>query len=261
MTRLLRKTLLIMLLVGSSSATHAATIELAATGQFAVQGSTTYRSIEPPAAFLVEPSPFGRPVLITTAPLAARLLDPKRISRDAADTEVVRVDTGGWQDDFVSVRVEGPNLIFDRNGITMALKESPPLLGNRTLDELIEALPDYRRDAARYTPDPAALDRLRRVKQPTELLVFFGSWCPHCAQAVPRLVRVLEDVRGAPITVTFRGVPHENSGRDSMTEDLRITGLPTAIVRRDDKEVGRMEGEQWAAPEKSLAALVIPSAR
>jgi thiol-disulfide isomerase/thioredoxin len=261
MTRFIRNAALVALLASSSSTTHAFTIELAATGQFAVQGSATYRSIEPPVAFLVQPSPFGRPVFITSGPLAARLLDPKRISRDAADPEVIRVDTSGSQEDFLSVRLEGPNIIVDRDGLTMTVKEGPPLLGDRTLDELIAALPEYRRDAARYTPDPAALETLRRVKQPTELLVFFGSWCPHCELAVPRLVRVLEDVHGAPLAVTFHGVPHDGWASDPMAENLRITGLPTVIVRRDSKEVARMEGDQWAAPEKSLAALVATPAR
>ena len=254
MNRFTANALVVPLLASSWAAGHAFAMDLAATSQYVVKGSATYRSVEPPAAFLVQPSPFGRPVFITTAPPAARLLDPKRISRDAADPDLIRVDTSGSQEDFLSVRLQGTNLIVDRDGLTMTLMEGPPLLGDRTLDELIEALPEYRRDATRYTPDPAAIEKLRRVKQPTELLVVFGSWCPHCGQAVPRLVRVLQDVQGAPIAVTFHGVPH--GGGDSMTEDLRITGLPTAIVRRDGKEVARMEGEEWAAPEKSLAALV-----
>ena len=261
MSRFISNSLLVTLLASFPSATHAFTMELAASSEFAVQGSTTYRSLEPPAAFLVQPSPFGRPVLITTGPLAARLLDPRRITRDGADSEVIRVDTSGPQENFLSVRPEGPNLIIDRDGLTMTLKESPPLLGDWTLDALVQALPEYRRGAARYTPDPAALEELRHVKQPTELFVFFGSWCPHCGQAIPRLVRALEDVQGVPIAVTFHGVPHNDWDKDPMTDDLRITGLPTMIVRRDSKEVGRVEGEEWVAPEKKLAALVARPAR
>ena len=253
MMRFTLKATLLTLLLSFSSARHAIAMELAATSQFVVQGSATYRSIDPPAAFVVPSSPFGRPVFITTGPLAARLLDPKRISRDPTDPDVIRVDTSGSQEDFLTVRLHGPNLTVERDGLTMTLKEGPPLLGDRTLDELVEALPEYRRDAARYTPDPATVEKLRRVKQPTELLVFFGSWCPHCAVAVPRLVRVLQDVRGAPLAVTFHGVPHEG---DPTMEDLGVTGLPTVIVRRNGKEVARMEGEEWAAPEKNLAAVV-----
>ena len=154
---------------------------------------------------------------------------------------------------------DGSNLILERDGRTMTLKASPPLLGDRSLDELIAALPEYRRDATRYTPDPAAIEKLRNLRQPTELLVFFGSWCPHCAQTIPRLVRVLQDVQGAPMTVTFHGLPHE--GNDRLADDLGITGLPTAIVRRDSKELPRMRDDGWDAPEKALAALVTSTAR
>ena len=38
--------------------------------------------------------------------------------------------------------------------------------------------------------------------------------------------------------------------------DLHVTGLPTAIVRRDDKELARMEGNQWLEPERTLFAIV-----
>lgn len=253
------KTVLVTLFASLWSAADAVTLELALTSQFAVQGSTTYRSVELPPSFLVEPSPFGRPVLIRSGGPTARLLDPKRITRDAADPDVVRVDTSGPQEDFLSVRLDGPHLILERNGRTMTLKASPPLLGDRSLDELIAAMPEYRRDATRYAPDPAAIEKLRHLRQPAELLVFLGSWCSHCAQVVPRLVRVLQDVQGAPITVTFHGVPHD--GKDPLAEDLRITGLPTAIVRRDGKELARMRGDDWDAPEKGLAALVTSTAR
>lgn len=253
------KTMLVTLFASFWSAADAVILELTPTSQFAAQGSTTYRSVELPPSFLVEPSPFGRPVLIRSGGPTARLLDPKYITRDAADPDVVHVDTSGPQEGFLSVRLDGPDLVLERDGRTMTLKASPPLLGDRSLDELIAAMPEYRRDATRYTPDPAAIEKLRHLRQPTELLVFFGSWCPHCARTVPRLVRVLQDVQGTPITVTFHGVPHD--GKDPLADDLRITGFPTAIVRRDSKELARMKDDDWDAPERGLAALVTSTAR
>ena len=253
------KTVLVTLLASCWSAADAAILELTPSSQFAVQGSTIYRSVELPPSFLVDPSPFGRPVLIRSGGPTARLLDPQRITRDAADPDVVRIDTSGPQQDFLSVRLDGSDLVLERDGRKMTLKASPPLLGDRSLDELSAAMPEYRRDATRYTPDPAAIEKLRHLKQPTELLVVFGSWCPHCAQVVPRLIRVLQDVQGAPMTVTFHGVPHD--GEDPLTDDLRITRLPTAIVRRDNKELGRLEADAWNVPERGLAALVTSTGR
>ncbi len=254
------RTLLVTLLASCWGSAYGAIVELAPTGQFEAQGAEVRRSLQMPAAFLVSPSPFGRPVFITTGPLTARLLNPARITRAEADPEVIRVDTSGPQEDFLSVRPDGENLVVDRNGLTMTLKASPPLLGDRTLEEVLQALPEYRRGAARYVPDPAALAKLRRVTQPTELLVVFGSWCPHCAEAVPRLVRVLEDVKGAPIAVTFHGVPHDGTP-DPLTEELHVTGLPTAIVRRSGKEVARMQGDEWLTPERTLGTLIATPAR
>jgi thiol-disulfide isomerase/thioredoxin len=240
-----------------ASGASAETVELATTSQFTVSGSAVYRSVELPVRLLVDPSPFGRPMLVTTGPLGARLLDPRRVTRDGADPEVVRVDTGGPQEGFLSVHADGAGLVVDRDGVKMTLKPAPPLLGDRTLDEVMKALPEYRRGAARYTPDRASLEKLSRA-QPTELLVVFGSWCPHCEQLVPKLARVLEDVKDAPITVTFHGVPPGGEG-DLLMDELHVTGLPTAIIRRDGKEVARMEGEAWATPETTLARLVATS--
>jgi thiol-disulfide isomerase/thioredoxin len=152
--------------------------------------------------------------------------------------------------------MDGENLVLERDGTTLKMTASPPILGDKTLDEMLAAMPDYRRSAARYTPDAAALERLRRAKEPAEVLVFFGSWCAHCEQVIPRLVRVLQDARGAPLQVVFHGVPPPGGAKDPMADALGVRGLPTGIVRRDGKEVARLEGPEWNAPETALAELV-----
>jgi len=254
-----RRIVLVVSFVWSAVA-GAATVDFATTGQFEVQGAQLYRSVELPVAFVVLGSKLGRPVLISTGPVTARLLDPARVTKDPADATRVRVDTGGTQGDTLVTKVDGSGILVDRDGITLKLTASPPVLGDHTLDQVLQAMPEYRRSAARYTPDTAALDAIRRAKQPTELFVVFGSWCSHCEQLIPRLVRVLQDSQGAPLTVTFHGVPADGA-KDQVADDLRVSGLPTAIVRRDGKELARIEHEAWEAPEKTLAALVAVPAR
>jgi thiol-disulfide isomerase/thioredoxin len=260
MTRFIVPAVLAALVATASGRAHGATMELVGTGQFRVQskGATdpdarVYRALVPPFAFLVFTPAFRRPVLVTTGTRAARLVDPARVTHDADDPEIVRLDTAGPQEDFLSVRVDGSSLVVERDGVTIALAPSEPVLGDRTLEEVTRALPEYRRNAAHYTPDPRALETLRRLERPAELIVFFGSWCAHCERMMPRLVRVLQDAGGAPIEVTFHGVP-PGQARDRMADELRITALPTAIVRRDAKEVARIVDDDWDAPEKSLAA-------
>ncbi len=251
---------ILLLLATLAAPARAATVQFASTGQFQVKArgsvdpnARVYRSVLPPWQFIVTTFALPRPVLVTTGPAGARLVDPKRVTPDPADPQIVRFDTAGPVEDLLTIRFEGPNLVIDRDGVVVALTPSPPVLGNKTLDELVVAIPDYRRNAATYTPDAGALKALRDETEPAELTVFFGSWCSHCEQVIPRLVRVLEDAKPAKLTVSFHGVPQGQTA-DPEADAARVTALPTGIVRRDGKEIARLMDEDWDAPEKSLVA-------
>jgi thiol-disulfide isomerase/thioredoxin len=262
MNRLSR--MLVAALVLWCTAAEASIVELAATGQLQVEAdkgvgpdTRVYRSVEMPMALLVQGSPYGRPVFITTGPTTARLLEPSRVSPDPAHPDVVRVDTSGPQADYLGTRLDGANLILERDGLEMTLVPTPPVLGEHTLDDLVDTLPEYRRSAARYSPDAKAVARLRSLGQPTDVIVFFGSWCSHCEQLVPRLVRVLQDVGSdSKLHVTFHGVPPPGTTPDSVADAAGVEALPTLIVRRDGKEIARMTDNGWDAPETELVKLV-----
>jgi hypothetical protein len=266
MMRLLLPTLLTLALATPGSRAHAAPIQLGQTGQFQVEvrgaverDAKIYRSFTPPQAFLVTTAAFRRPVLITTGPTSARLIDAARVVHDATDPQIVRVDESGPVQDTMTVRFEGPKLTVARDGVSMTLVPSPPLLGKQTIEQLVVALPEYRRNASYYTPDRSAVDELRNLQQPAELFVVFGSWCSHCEGVVPRLVRVLQDAGPTKLAVTFHGVPQ--GGGDPVANTLGVTGLPTGVVRRDGKEIGRLKDTDWDAPETSLARILrAPSA-
>lgn len=246
---------------------HAATVDVAATGQLRAEtkgpgpsDAKVYRSTDAPVAFLVTGSVFGRPVWVTTGPTSARLLDPARVTPSPSDPETMRVDTSGPQQDFLGVRFSGPNLVLDRDGVTLTLAQAPPILGAVTGAELLAALPEYRRNAARYQPDPASVSALRRATQPVELLVFFGSWCSHCEEVVPRLVKVMQEAQGTRLTVRYHGVPADGAP-DPLADQVGVRALPTGVLRRDGKEVARMDVDDWEHPDKSLARLVATPAR
>lgn len=264
MTRIAPLLLLAAIVAGpvAGPTAHAATVPFAGTGQFQVQIKGTadpmarvLRSLLPPWQFVVMTSAYPQPVLITTGPVGARMIDPKRLTPDPSDAQLMQLDTSGRVENLLAVRFEGPNLVLDRDGVVVTLVPSPPVLGSKTLAELLAALPEYRRTAAQYTPDPGALAQLGAEKEPAELLVVFGSWCSHCESVVPRLVRVLEDAKPARLKVTFHGVPQGRT-KDAVADELGITSLPTGVVRRDGKELARLTDEDWDAPEKSLVAVL-----
>jgi thiol-disulfide isomerase/thioredoxin len=209
---------------------------------------------------LVDQTPYGQPVLITTGPTTARLLEPAHVTPDPTNPDIVRVDTSGPQSGYLKVALQGSALVLDRDGVSMSLVPTPPVLGDRTLDQVVQQLPEYKRSAARYSPDQKAITSLRGVEQPTEMVVFFGSWCSHCEQVVPKLVRVLQDTGNGKLRVTFHGVPPPGEGEDRVADRDGVRALPTLIVRRDGKEIARMTENGWDTPEVALVKLVVAPA-
>ena len=255
---------LVATLVLCAATAGAAVVELTATGQLHVEAARggapearVFRSAGMPMTLLVDQTPYGQPVLITTGPTTARLLEPARVTPDPTNPDVVRVDTGGPQSGYLQVRLQGSALVLDRDGLAMSLVPTPPLLGERTLAEVVAQLPEYRRSAARYSPNAEAVAKLRAVEQPTEMVVYFGSWCSHCEQVVPKLVRVLQDAGNGKLRVTFHGVPPPGEGEDRVADREGIRALPTLVARRDGKEIARMTEQGWDTPEIELVKLVV----
>lgn len=264
----LRPLLLALVALGAlPGALRAATVDVAPTGQLRAEtkgpGAPTarvYKSLDAPPKFLVMDSVYGRPVYVTTGPTSARLLDAERVTKSPTDPDMLRIDTAGPQQDFLVVNFSGPNLVLDRNGVTMTLTQAPPILGEHSATDLLAALPEYRRNAARYQPDKAAVDVLRRSTQPVEFLVFFGSWCSHCEEMVPRLLKVMQEAQGTGVTVRYHGVPADGAP-DPLADKMGVRALPTGVLRRGNQEVGRFDVDDWETPEKSLVRLVASSPR
>jgi len=255
--------LLVAALLLLAPAARADVVELSATGQLHVEttrgpseDARVFKSAAMPMVLLVDQTPYGQPVLVTTGPTTARLVEPSHVTPDPTNPDIVRVDTSGPQSGFLQVRLQGSSLVLERDGLRMSLVPTPPVLGERTLDQLVEQLPDYRRSAARYSPDAKAVATLKAVQQPTDVVVFFGSWCSHCEQVVPKLVRVLQDTGNSNLRVKFHGVPPPGETEDRVADREGVRSLPTLIVRRDGREVARMTEHGWDTPEVELVKIV-----
>jgi hypothetical protein len=138
-------------------------------------------------------------------------------------------------------------------GETIAvLRPKAPLVGSHTLAELYEYTPSYKVGADAYTPDAGAVAKLRALGAEYRIKFVFGSWCSVCKQYLPRGLAVVEALSGAPMQFEYLGLPLDPWGTPEVKK-LGVTSLPTAIVYRGDKEIGRFAGgEQFNRPELRL---------
>ena len=89
------------------------------------------------------------------------------------------------------------------------------------------------------------------VKSATPVLVdFFATWCGPCKAVAPILDEIGKELAGKLKVVK---VDIDNSGE--VTASFGITSVPTLVLVKGGKEVGRILG---AAPKRELMAKIQP---
>jgi len=211
----------------------------------------------------------GSVVLMTGPGLrSALLLVPrdKAVQRVDAAKVVVNPDGRAFlladaaparQSSFV---VEGVEVAFSVEGKPARLKEKPYLLGLQPGKALLDHDVAYAFRAKQYTPSPALVRQLRETKQPVRVRVFFGNWCPHCSQMVPRVLRVADALAGSPVRFEFYGLPTQ-FGNEPEAKRMGIDGVPTGVVYRGNQEIGRIAGGDWSIPELAIKKILDSKAK
>lgn len=211
-----------------------------------------------PRAVVLSPV-LGAPVYIASTEKKVFALDAARVVPSPDDPDAVLVDaegaTGG-----TPLTVDGLELRFVVGGRPVVLETRPPKVsGDLTADQLMAAIPEYRRNAKTYLPGKGDMRLLATITEPAEIDVFFGAWCPHCEQHVPRMIKVAEELHSQVLTFRYHGLP-EKIADDPLARQYQIQAVPVALVRRGDKVVARIEGPSWARPEAALSAVLVGEA-
>jgi thiol-disulfide isomerase/thioredoxin len=91
-----------------------------------------------------------------------------------------------------------------------------------------------------YTPDQNALQLLRVNKDSINIVAFGGTWCGDTKYILPKFF-VLADAAGfSQDRITLLGVDHSKKTIQHMSEAFGITNVPTIIVMKNGKELGRV---------------------
>jgi len=145
---------------------------------------------------------------------------------------------------------------FQVDGKQLELVPNPYLLGDQKGTDLLEHDAYYRFLAGKYVPDEAALAKLRGAGKDVRVLTFFGSWCPHCRDHVPLLLKTESMLAGSGIEFDYYGLPDTGLLQEPQAKKWRVNGVPTTIVLVGGQEVGRIPARSWAHPEQALAEIL-----
>lgn len=138
-------------------------------------------------------------------------------------------------------------IAFTLGGVSWKIQPEPPVVGPVTLEQLMQAKPEYGIIASRYRPDPAAIRALRTLTVKTEIVIFFGTWCNYCKRWLPRFLATLEAAANANIDAEFIGVSETGGEPKAALAQYKVTETPTFIVLQGGQQIGRIENEPSAA--------------
>ena len=146
----------------------------------------------------------------------------------------------------------GRDLTFTVGGKPARLKERAPLLGLHPAGDLTRYDPGYAFRSKRYTPSPAVVRAVKTsAAQPVRVRVFFGSWCPHCSQVVPKILKIADELASTPVKFEFYGLPM-GFVNEPEAQKARITAVPTAVFYSGGREIARIGGHEWSIPELAI---------
>lgn len=98
----------------------------------------------------------------------------------------------------------------------------------------------YSQSQSYYNPDTATLNAFERVKGKVQFVVFGGTWCEDTQFVLPKFFKIQEKSGTPDETITFFGVNRAKKSLGSIADAFNITLVPTIIVMKEGKEIGRV---------------------
>lgn len=111
-----------------------------------------------------------------------------------------------------------------------------------------------------FTPDPGVVGALKQFKDSIYILAFGGTWCGDTKHILPQVSKTF-DAAGFPEDhFTLIGVDRDKKTINHLSESFQITNVPTFIVLKNGKEIGRVvEYGKLGMPDREIGQIIVQS--
>ena len=141
--------------------------------------------------------------------------------------------------------------------VPAAESEPPSLLGEVSREQIEAAEPGWVSAQVESGVDVDAALALAEVEPGAAVTVYLGTWCSDSRRELARFWRALDETAGlVSFDVRYVAVDRREKRPPEMERDLGLRYVPTFIVERDGREVGRMVEVSLHGIEKDLLALL-----
>ncbi|MGG9971027.1 thioredoxin family protein [Ferruginibacter sp. SUN002] len=115
----------------------------------------------------------------------------------------------------------------------------------------------YKQNQQGYAPDSAVLKSFEKAKDTIQFVIFGGTWCDDTQYILPKFFK-LQEMSGIPdSSITLFGVNRKKVALGHIAEAFNITAVPTIIIMKEGKEMGRVvEYGKTGKWDKELAEII-----
>ena len=96
------------------------------------------------------------------------------------------------------------------------------------------------------------VELIKLIDKPTKVIVFLGTWCPDSQRNVPPFMNLIEAAGNKNIEVEYIGVDRRKMDPEALVSTYSVSRVPTFVVLREGKEIGRLVERPKNTVEKDL---------
>lgn len=98
----------------------------------------------------------------------------------------------------------------------------------------------YAANQKAYAAPASLMEGMKANKDAVSYLVFGGTWCGDTQFILPKFFKTQEEAGVADSKISFIGVDRQKKSIGNVATVMGITNVPTIIVMKNGKEVGRV---------------------
>ena len=153
--------------------------------------------------------------------------------------------------------IGGYDIRIEARDLNESEANEPVFVGVMSRQEIERALPDWIEEEINSRPDVRSADSLVADLAGAEVIVLLGTWCSDSRRELARLWRAFDEVGVvSPSQFRYVGVDREMSAPEEWVEGSDLKLVPTFIVKRQGREIGRIVESSPNGIEVDLLALL-----
>lgn len=144
---------------------------------------------------------------------------------------------------------------FNKKGVESKNNEEI-LIGKCTFDGISGFMTDFNVKMNAYSPDPKVSDELKVKMTGITFTVVLGTWCGDSQDQVPVFSKLMKVINYDISSINFICVDRTKNTAEYNDTDLKIEKVPTFVVYRNGKEIGRIIETPLQSMEFDLSKII-----